>query len=411
MLTKRLILTTQYYDPEIFQVNHFVALLLSKGWNIVVIAPAPSYPSHVIFRNSSNAKYTHPNLSVIRFPTFKRNGSYLSVFLNSLLFVIIGSLLTLLYSLRFPAARLFSVQYSPISCIIPSFLVSFLLRRSFSLWVFDLWPQSISIYLSKSFVLRFIYSIINSLVSLVYHYSSLVFVSSPSFSRFLPASVLSKVKVLHSWEPLLISPRFSSSPATYSSIKLASIGNIGAAHDIKALKCLITFTSKFNLTWTFVGGGSGMAVLNDFCVINKFTHVHFTGFLKKEDCLSLCRDSDFSIVPFLQSDIANTICYRFVSSLSVGTPILSFGDNSVSKLVAEHGCGLVYHPSESSLLPNLDSCSHFSSHSSLFEYIFSNIPRIRSDFRQSAFKLFEASFSLSAAQSVISESFSLDLNK
>ena len=397
--SKHLIVPTQYYDPETFQVNHLVGLFLAKGWNVIVIAPAPSYPSASALGDCTSAVFRHHRLEICRFPTLKRNGSVFFAVINSLLFASLGSFLTVLYALRHPRAQVFAVQYSPFTCILPAWVAAFFLKKKANLWIFDLWPHSISALLGHSFITKCFYAMVDACVSLVYSSFANYFVSSPSFLVAPLLCRLKNVELLHSWEPIHILPRLSSdSPDLASPIRIISIGNLGAAHDLDLLEEFLLYTASLTFSWSFVGGGSGMARLQTFCSSHDLNHVKFHGFLPKGDCLRLCSFADLSIVPFRDSEVSNTISYRFVSSLSVATPVISFTSNAVSELVRSFSCGFIL---ESSDIPDFQALRDgfvFQSLAVLVDVIQSRLAFIRSSCRDSAFALFESRFSETAAE-------------
>jgi glycosyltransferase involved in cell wall biosynthesis len=403
---KHLIVPTQYYDPETFQVNNLVSLFLAKGWHVTVIAPVPSYPSSSELRGTAPV-FQHSRLRICRFLTIKRNGSLFSAILNSIIFVLLGSTITIFHALRYPKSHIFAVQYSPFTCIVPACIAGFLLGRSASLWIFDLWPQSISALINTSCLSRYAFWFIEPLVLAVYSPFTNFFVSSPSFVGLPPVSRLKGVDVLYSWEPNHVLPRLGCGDTAdlADAIRVISIGNLGAAHDLDLLEEFLLFTKSQNFAWSFVGGGSGMSRLQAFCTSHQLTHVDFHGFLPKADCLRLCSLADLSIVPFRDSEVSDTICYRFVSSLSVATPVISFGDNAVSELVRSCSCGFILDRSNS---PNFQAARDGSvseSLSMLVDVIHARLIYIRSSFRESALALFESRFSETAAEASLQRFF------
>jgi len=404
--SKHLIVPTQYYDPETFQVNQLVGLFLAKGWTVTVIAPAPSYPSASVLGDYSSAVFRHHRLRICRFPTLKRNGTVFFAIINSLLFAALGSLLTILYALRYPRAQVFAVQYSPFTCIVPAWCAAFFLNKKASLWIFDLWPQSASALLGRSFVTKFVYAVIESCMSVVYSSFDNYFVSSPSFQLAPLVYRLKRVELLHSWEPSHTLPRLNcDSPDLSLPIRVISIGNLGAAHDLNLLEEFLLFTTSLNFSWSFVGGGSGMSRLQAFCTSHQLNHVKFYGFLPKADCLRLCSMVDLSIVPFLDSEVSDTICYRFVSSLSVATPVISFGNNAVSQLVRSCSCGVILDGSNTLDFQAPRDGLVSESLSMLVDVIQSRLAFIRSSCRESALALFESRFSESAAEAILQRFF------
>jgi len=397
--SKHLIVPTQYYDPETFQVNHLVGLFLAKGWDVTVIAPAPSYPSASLLGDCSSAVFSHHRLRICRFPTIRRNGTVFFAIINSLLFATLGSLLTILYALRYPRAHIFGVQYSPFTCILPAWSAAFFLNKKASLWIFDLWPQSISALIGRSSVIKFVYAVIEACVSVVYSSFDNYFVSSPSFLLAPLVHRLKNVELLHSWEPIHILPRLSCDLPNFDlPVRVISIGNLGAAHDLDLLEEFLLFTTSLNFSWSFVGGGFGMSRLQTFCTSHQLTHVKFHGFLPKADCLRLCSLADLSIVPFRDSAVSDTICYRLVSSLSVATPVICFGNNAVSELVRAYDCGFILDKSQSTDFQEQRDGSVSESLSMLVGVIQSRLLFIRSSCRDSALALFESRFSETAAE-------------
>ena len=404
--SKHLIVPTQYYDPETFQVNHLVGLFLAKGWTVTVIAPAPSYPSASVLGDSSSAVFRNHRLRICRFPTLKRNGTVFFAIINSLLFATLGSLLTILYALRYPRAQVFAVQYSPFTCIVPAWSAAFFLNKKASLWIFDLWPQSVSALLGRSFVTKFVYAVIESCVSVVYSSFDNCFVSSPSFLLAPLVRRLKGVELLHSWEPCHILPRLNcDSPDLSLPIRVISIGNLGAVHDLDLLEEFLLFTASLNFSWSFVGGGSGMSRVQAFSTSHQLSHVKFHGFLPKAECLRLCSMADLSIVPFRDSEVSDTICYRFVSSLSVATPVISFGNNAVSELVRFCSCGLILDGSNPPDFQAPRDGPVSESLSMLVDVIQSRLAFIRSSCRESALALFESRFSETAAEASLQRFF------
>jgi len=396
MQIRHIVIPTQYYEPEIFQVNYLVRLFLAKGWKVTVIAPTPSYPSASWLRTISPSSFRHCGLTVHRFPVLKRNGTAIVTVINSIQFAVIASFVTFFYSVRYPKAEIFAVQYSPFTCIIPACVTAFLLNKEASIWIFDLWPQSVSVLLGDSLLARWLYSATSSCVSTLYSVFSRYYISSPSFMDTPVVRTLNDVQLLYSWEPAHVVPRLGDlEPDTSLPIRIVSIGNLGAAHSIDLIEKTLLYTSSSSFTWTFAGGGSGMTRLKSFCNSHNLKHVTFSGFLSKEDCLHTCAQADLSIVPFRDSEVSNTICFRFISSLSVATPVISFGSNTVSELVRHHCCGLILDDSDTATLPD-----HITSLSipSLIYTIQSKILAVRSHYRKSSLALFKSRFSENAAE-------------
>ena len=405
MQPKHLIVPTQYFDPETFQVNHLVSLFLDKGWYVTVIAPIPSYPTASDLRGLTPT-ISHERLHVCRIPVFLRNGSRFSALLNSLSFFFICSIVSIYFALRIPYAHIFAVQYSPFTCILPAWLVGKLLGHPLSLWVFDLWPQSASAFLGKkTYISNLLNRFLERLISTIYSSFSNLYISSPTFASLPPVSTFPSPQLLYSWESSTVQPRLSDNSSTATDIQIISIGNLGFAHDLNTLQQLLLLSSTLPFSWTFVGGGTGMSSLQQFCSSNTLHKVTFHGFQPKEECLSMCAQADLSIIPFRNSQISNTICYRFITSLSVATPVISLGFNSVSSIVLQNHCGYIIDPHSS--LTSHPSDSHFIFHSieCSLASILGNISTTRSTMRSQAYATYLSLFSEASAFSSLAYFF------
>ena len=168
--------------------------------------------------------------------------------------------------------------------------------------------------------------------------------SSPGFTRADSIKHIDNVMLLRSWEPQIVPPILSRSLPLSHPISIVSIGNIGNAHDVELLECLLLNTVDLNISFSFIGRGSLMPRLVQFCDLNRLNHITFNGFMSKSDCLALA--CDLSLIPFRDLNIADTLCFCFVSSLSVATPVISFGTNYVSQLVVDNQCGFVLPSSD-----------------------------------------------------------------
>ena len=132
------------------------------------------------------------------------------------------------------------------------------------LWIFDLWPNSMSVIpISNSYVANFASKHLESFIKIIYSGFGHIFVSSPSF---LSSKCLKRAKasVLYSWEKEEKEPFPSIASNLVNKdefIKIISIGNLGNAHDLELIEKLLLHTSNKNFRWSFVGSGSGMTKL------------------------------------------------------------------------------------------------------------------------------------------------------
>ena len=166
-VNKLIIIPTQYFSPEIFQINDLCDWL-SRSYKVIVIAPEPSYPTSKDIEKNETTNFNE-NVRIIRLPVFKRNGSLTAFFLNQLTYLLISVPVTIFYTIIKKPKYIVVPQYSPFSSILPAFFASLFKKVELVVWVFDLWPESIKLFGRKNIIFivlyRFLISITNVILS------------------------------------------------------------------------------------------------------------------------------------------------------------------------------------------------------------------------------------------------------
>lgn len=347
-MNKRILIISQYFDPEVFQINNLAEIFLKKKFNVHVIAPQPSYPSKELI-SDKKVLIKHPKLKIIRFPIYKRGKTLTSKLLNNFLFVILATPISIIYCLKIKPKFIITPQYSPITSIIPAFLTNIINKSRLIIWIFDLWPESLELVLKNKLFDRFLNPFLTFLIKIIYKNSTHLFISSPDFKNSKSINKVQKMSFLPTWEkfenPLQKNLRLDKK----NRIKICSVGNIGFAHDIKSLKALLISSIKHPIDFTFAGGGTLYNQLKDFSEKNKISNVKFINYVSKDESIKILLENHFALIPFKSSKVSNTIPYRFVTSIATSTPAISFNDTNVSKIVFRENCGLVFNTKTSNI--------------------------------------------------------------
>ena len=357
---KKVLLITQYFSPEIFQINDLTDLLLEMKYHVCVIAPNPSYPSYQSIKRFPPKK-SHKNLKIIRFPVFLRRENSFSNILNHLSFLALSFPISIFTYFKFKPDIIFTPLYSPITSIFPAFIISFFPNKISILWIFDLWPDSLSIKIKESFKTKIIYSPLNLITKIIYKNFKKIAVASPQFLKSKYIKKHPSKSLLLSWEKNDYQIKNKSQTINDPDLNICSVGNIGYAHDIDLINSLLLNSKGMNINFTFAGGGSLYNKIKSFCKYHKLEKVTFKGYVNQKEALKIISESHFALVPFTVSSVSNTIPYRFISSLAVSTPSISFNKTATSELIKEQKCGLVYRSekvSEIEFLKELKNISY-----------------------------------------------------
>ena len=139
----KFLIVSQYFWPEEFRINDLAIELVKKGHEVHVITGNPNYPKGD-FIKGYGFKYlteTHHGVKIFRVPIFPRRNNSLMLILNYLSFIFFGGLFSYFHKEKYD--RVFSVNYSPITAILPAIIYCKKNKVKLSIWVQDLWPESI----------------------------------------------------------------------------------------------------------------------------------------------------------------------------------------------------------------------------------------------------------------------------
>ncbi len=174
---------SQYFWPENFQINEVVRELSRQGISVTVITGKPNYPDGRIFEGYHSMGFEtgrFEGVEVIRLPILPRGqGSALGLALNYLSFVVSGYVFAPLILRGRKFDKIFVYAPSPILQALPAIFLAYLKKAPLVLWVQDLWPQALSA--TKYVENRFLLALVGRVVRFVYRYSDLILIQSEGF--------------------------------------------------------------------------------------------------------------------------------------------------------------------------------------------------------------------------------------
>ena len=142
-----ILVVSQYFWPETFRVNEIVSELSARGHEVTVLTGRPNYPEGEVFpayAKDAAAFDRYGDADVVRIPLRPRGRGSLNLVRNYWSFVFWGCMLGpwKLRTRHFDA--IFVFETSPITSALPAILLKWIKRTSLSMWVLDLWPETLS---------------------------------------------------------------------------------------------------------------------------------------------------------------------------------------------------------------------------------------------------------------------------
>jgi colanic acid biosynthesis glycosyl transferase WcaI len=350
----RILVVTQYFWPENFRINDLVAELVRRGHDVTVLTGLPNYPGGALFPEFAagrGAFSTYEGATIVRVPLILRGrGRGVRLFANYLSFALSASLLGAWRLRRRRADAIFVFEPSPITVGLPAVLFGRLRRAPVTLWVLDLWPETlVALGVVRS---RLLLRLVSRMVRFIYDRCALVLVQSRGF---VPAvlrhssrdDAAHRTRYFPSWsEPLATGCAVDPAQEVGWRPDLFTVvftGNVGEAQDFPAiLKAAERLIDEPRIRWVVVGDGRASRWVEEevrnrgleerVLLVGRFPLERMPSFLRHADALlvSLRADPVFAL----------TIPGKVQSYLQSGLPIVAMLDGEGARIVEESGVGV-----------------------------------------------------------------------
>jgi glycosyltransferase involved in cell wall biosynthesis len=346
----KIVVVTQHFWPENFQINHLVRALTDRGHKVTVLTGKPNYPAGRFFEGYSYLGQDtdrYEEAEVVRVPVVPRGkGGGWRLALNYLSFV--------------ANARLFGVprlkgRFDAVFCYAPSpFTVGLTAlatkRRTRSpmlIWVQDLWPESVAA--AGGLSNRWVLGLLDAMVKHIYRGADRVLIQSPAFRSHVERAGIGADRIVYF--PQSVDPLFRPVPAESGpeqgalmpvGFRVMFAGNIGQAQDFETvLAAAERLREQPEIKWVIVGYGRRHAWLSEQITERGLGDRFVLLGQHPEDSMPLFFAHADVLLATLRKDpiFAQTIPTKIQSYLACGRPIVVGMDGEAARIVIESGSG------------------------------------------------------------------------
>lgn len=180
----KILIISQYYHPEQFQINEIAPELVRRGHQITVLCGTPNYPQGVIYEGYEDGKKSREVLDgvdVIRVKQKPRGKGPLMLLANYYSFV--RSANKAVKSLGKDYDVVLAYQLSPVTSSLPAIRYKQRNGTPVLLYCLDIWPESAKTHLGK--LKSLLYGFVRKLSKKVYLNSDRILVTSRPFIEYL----------------------------------------------------------------------------------------------------------------------------------------------------------------------------------------------------------------------------------
>lgn len=345
---KRILLVTQYFQPENFKCNDIAFELHRRGHDVTVLTAIPNYPQGQFFKGYGLFKRRTEvvdGVKIIRgFVVPRGKDSKILLALNYLSYLVSSCFIALYLVLRYRYDAVFVHQVSPVTIGVAATLVKRIQRIPMYFWVLDLWPESLTaaIGLRNKFVLGFF----SKMVQWFYRNSDKILISSKGFERSIceKGNFASKIVYFPNWVDQALNEKCDiETPSVPNGFVVMFTGNIGESQDFgTVLKAAEQLRDNSNIHFVIVGDGRARGWVDEQIVQrNLSATVHCVGSYPLEAMPATFAKADVLFAALKDEPVfALTVPAKIQAYMSAGKPIITMINGETKELIESVGCGI-----------------------------------------------------------------------
>ena len=351
-MKKKILIVTECFYPEEFKINEVAIEWQKRGYEVAVLTSFPTYPFGKIFDGYKNSWYKKDSWNGITIYRVRAVIGYQKSLVKKLFkyfsFMFLGSILSLKVGKKYD--YIFGFNVGSLTGMLPAVILKKFYKKPVTLWVQDVWPDSVYAYgFKKTKLLEFV---LDGFVRFIYNHTSGIAISGEGFhTRILPyVSENKKIVYAPNWADSMNDNYDIFSFSKESKKHFTFAGNIGTVQNldnvIKAFGCLEKeYLNKAQLN--IIGDGSHLEELKKLVIKENIANIVFWGRKPREDIKKYFQASDFLIVSLIDMPIFTlTVPAKLQTYISVKKPILAILEGDTAHIVEKNNLGFCAKPND-----------------------------------------------------------------
>lgn len=354
-----LLILTQYFYPENFRINDLAFEMQKRGHSVSILTGLPNYPGGKLEKGYSFRPYIEMinGVNVIRSPLVPRgSNNKLMLALNYISFPIFASMMSLFF-INKKIDHIFIYGASPIFLAIPSIFLKFITRAPVTLWIQDLWPESLSA--SRMVKSNTLIKLVGKITTLIYYFMDRILITSPGFIESVRKYDKSQTPIdyLPQWgEEIFENKILCKQINVYkhmprNSFKVLFAGNIGFAQNLEILIKAAEILKKHDITFVILGEGRDRIRLRKIIEDKKLSNVLFPGSFDISTMPNFFEAADALFLSLMDDSVLSlTVPGKIQAYMAMGKPILTAINGAASQVVEDAEAGFSCPPEREDLL-------------------------------------------------------------
>ena len=337
----KILVISQYYDPEPFRIGDICRELVSRGHQVTVLSGVPNYPEGVTYPGYEKGQKRDEicdGVKIHRCFTIPRKTGMLYRMLNYYSYAISASLYVRKLKDNFDVV--FVNQLSPVMQACPGIVYAKRYKAPLVMYCLDLWPESLTAGgISRE---SFIYRLFHGISKRIYKKMDKILVTSRSFTEYIQTQFGIQKETME-YLPQYAEELFSdvSGAKETDDWHFTFAGNIGEVQDVQTILGAAELLKDVSATFHIVGSGSDLERLQQLAERMQLHNVVFHGRRPLEEMPDFYKKSDAMLITLGADPVLSlTLPGKVQSYMAAGKAVIGAIDGETAAVVAEADCGL-----------------------------------------------------------------------
>ena len=336
----KLLVISQYYDPEPFRIHDLCVGLTELGHEVRVVTGMPNYPQGELYPGFSDNRPVEElkdGVRLHRCPIHPRKQGAVHRFWNYLSYPRAAWSLLRHTEERFDAVLIY--QLSPVMMARPGLRFAKKYRLPTVLYCLDLWPES----LLAGGIGRGspVYRYFHRVSERIYRAADRILISSELFREYFEEEFQipgGQIGYLPQYAEDLFQP--GAQRPRGESTELVFAGNIGALQGLETVLEAAKLLENRSVHFTIAGDGSDLEHLRQYAAQLELHNVSFPGRLPVTEMPALYASADAMLVSLKPDPVLSlTLPGKLQSYLAAGKPVIGAIDGETQRVIRAAGCG------------------------------------------------------------------------
>ncbi len=351
-----ILIVTEVFFPEKFNINDVALSWKNKGYDVDVLTLVPTYPLGKVFSGYKNSffrkdEYQGINIFRVRAVTGYRNSSVKKI-LKYVNFMVFGGIAAIFLGRRYD--YVFGFNLGSLTDMLPAVVIRKLYKKPTMFWVQDVWPDSVYAYGFKKTKILSIF--LDSFVKFMYQNITNIAISSKGFESKLEPYIKKGLKFCYApnWandlnvdvdvDPIALSKT--------QKVHFTFAGNVGKVQNLENIVNAFQLLPKDYQEKTqlnIIGDGSNLE--NIKLLSRNCSNIVFFGQKSRNEMASFYKSSNFLIVSLVDKPIfSSTVPGKLQTYIVAKKPILAIINGETADIVNDNNLGVSVDPSNVRLI-------------------------------------------------------------